>query len=76
MSGITLREWLYDPAHPLGSPALGRFVSLTLCALGHNVVVMDSETWDEPWLACSVCGARFLPESMLSDEKQGGDGDA
>ena len=62
-----MSDLLYDSAHPLRSPLLGRVVSSTLCVLGHNVVVMNHEEWDEEWLACATCGARFMPTSMLSE---------
>lgn len=61
---------LRDDKHPKGSPILGRILSATACRLGHNVVVMELDTWDEPWFACSVCGARFLPEDALSDDTE------
>ncbi|QLD84631.1 hypothetical protein HWV23_02800 [Natronomonas halophila] len=66
--GPSLFDHLYNECHPLRSPILGRFLSATVCALGHEVVVMKLDTWDEPWLACSVCGARFAPESIMADD--------
>lgn len=64
----TLLDHLYDPKHPRKSPVLGRFLSRSLCRLGHSVVEMELDSWDEPWLACSVCGARFFPAEAISDE--------
>lgn len=63
-----LLDHLYDERHPKRSPMLGRFLSATVCAIGHRVVVMELDAWDEPWLACSVCGARFVPESLMADD--------
>lgn len=63
MSGL-----LYDSKHPLRSPLLGRITSATLCAMGHTVVEMDHEEWDDTWLACAVCGARFVPLEAMADD--------
>lgn len=57
-----------DKNHPRGSPLLGKILSRTVCALGHEIVIMDMDTWDEKWLACSVCGARFMPADMIDDD--------
>lgn len=68
MSDLAAR--VYDPAHPHRSPLLGRFLSATLCTFGHSVVVMDHDPWDQTWLACSVCGARFMPAAILADDAE------
>jgi hypothetical protein len=58
-------QHLYDPKHPLKSPILGRLVSKTVCAMGHDFVMMELDTWEEPWITCSICGARTIPKSYL-----------
>jgi len=73
VSEVTFGEILYDPAHPLRSPLLGKIVSRTACALGHKIVIMDHERWDESWMACATCGARFATESMLTADDTEGD---
>ena len=65
-----LPNWLADSAHPLGSPLLGRLTSATVCALGHEVVEMDHPEWDESWVACAVCGARFMPASFIDEDTE------
>jgi len=58
---------LYDRKHPIRSPLLGKFLSATLCLLGHRVVVKSWDRWERDWVACAVCGARFIPADALSD---------
>lgn len=64
-----LRKLIRDKKHPKGSPLLGKLLSATACAMGHGqLVMMESDQWDDRWITCSVCGARFVPESLLSDD--------
>lgn len=67
---MRLHKYVYDREHPLRSPALGSLISRTLCLLGHRISVMELESWDEPWLACSVCGARFMPADVITDDTE------
>jgi hypothetical protein len=67
---MSLKNLLVDKKHPKGSPLLGRFISSTVCSLGHNIVIMEHESWDEDWLTCSVCGARFIPASMIGEDTE------
>lgn len=63
-----LKALLHDESHPKGSPLLGLILSRTVCAVGHDVVEMEIEAWDQPWLACPCCGARFLPVDAMADD--------
>lgn len=63
-----VKNLLWDNQHPKKSPLLGILLSRTVCALGHEVAAMHHEPWDEPWLACPVCGARFVPVSSMADD--------
>lgn len=65
---MNITDYLHDEEHPRRSPLLGIILSRTVCAAGHNVKEMELDTWDEPWLACSTCGARFLPVSVMADD--------
>lgn len=66
----SLRDLLYDPYHPLNSPLLGRLVSRTVCRISHSIEVLQTEEWDEPWYACRVCGARFLPADAIGEDTE------
>jgi len=65
-----LLRQIRDPAHPLGSPLLGRLVSRIGCEFGHDPVVMELDEWHEPWVTCTRCGGRFFPASALEESEE------
>lgn len=69
-SQLRLRDYVIDKEHPKGSPLIGRILSATVCQLGHDIGVMEYRHWDEDWLACATCGARFLPASAIDEDTE------
>jgi len=65
----TMKNLLYWKKHPKKSPLLGWIINHTLCILGHELVIMELENWDEAWVACARCGARFIPKRALRTEE-------